>query len=313
MKKLIALMLVLVLVIATFAACSNNESSDSETDLKAKETTIKGEPVTDENAPSVDGDPVTDEDSDDSDAKNDRVDAENVVYDDNGITITVTGFKSGFMGPEVVLSIANTTDSNIFLSTDECIVNGITVGGMGYIDAPAGEVVEDSVSIYDMDLDSAGIEDIGTIIFQSAYILDSDSYETLYHTPFQVTVDPDVEQAIDTTGEVLYNDKGITVIAKVVEDDPHGETVYLLIQNETGKDITVDGMDILVNGTDVDAWLYDIIFADTVRYSDFCLSISSMAELGIDAVETVEFSLMFIDPDTYDMIAETETLTITVD
>ena len=302
MKKLIALMLVLVLVMTMFAACSDAKKSNDDSDDTTK-ATIKGEPVPDKNDPS----------GDNSNSENDSVDMENVVYDDNGLTITVTGYKNGFFGPEVSLSIENTTDSNIALSTDDCIVNGITVGGLGYIKVPAGEVVEDSVSIYDTDMAAAGIEKIGTIVFQNAHIIDADSFDTLYDVPFQVTVNSDVEQAIDTTGEVIFNDKGITVIAKVIEDDPNNENVYLLIKNETGKDITVDGIDIKVNGSDVDAWLYDTIYADTVRYSDFGLSLSTMEELGMDAVETIEFGMMFVYTDSYDLIAETETLTITVD
>ncbi|MBE6924668.1 MAG: hypothetical protein E7466_05485 [Ruminococcaceae bacterium] len=290
MKKLIALALVFVLALAVFAGCGK-EADEGDTTTKA---TVKGEPMTD------DSDKTPDTPAPEATA--------DVVYDDNGITITVLGLEESFWGSEVKVKVANETDKNVCLSTDDCIVNGITVGGMGLVEVPAGETVTDGVCAFAVDLESAGIETVGTISFPNATIMDSDTFETLYATPFAITADESYQQSIDDSGKVLFSDKGITVQSRILKDDPNDEVVYLLIKNKTGKEINVEGVDILVNGKEVESWLYDVVYADTVRYSDFTLS---LADLG-DAVETVEFSLIFIDDD-YNTLAETEKLTITVE
>ncbi len=277
MKKLIAVLLAVTLMAGLLTACSQKEEASKE---PKKEITLD----------------------------------ETVIIDENDIKVTITGLKEGWLGTDLAVTIENNAEANIALSTDDCVINGITIGSFGYISAPAGETTEGTITIYNTELELAGIDTIATISCPNATIVDDDSFDTLCQAPFDLTtsVGADFEQTIDQSGDVIFEGEGITVSTKFVEDDTDGAGVYLLVQNETGMDIIVEGMDITVNSTDVSAWLYDTVYADTVRFCDLGLFTSDLEDKGIEAVEQVAFSLRFYGEDSYDSITETEIITVTI-
>ena len=103
-----------------------------------------------------------------------------------------------------------------------------------------------------------------------------------------------------------------TVIAQVVQEEFYGKTARLLVKNGTGKDIIVEAEHVSVNGYTLDAWLYDTVVADTVRYCHLDLFETGLAENGIDAIESISFQLSFLDAHTYETIARTEQLAVDV-
>jgi hypothetical protein len=277
MKRRIALMLVLTFMMTMFAACADKADKKEEAEA----------------APAL---------------------AETVIFDEGGITVTVTALKDSMLGPELAVEIANESDSNIAFVSWECIINGITVGSSSYIEAPAGETTEGSIWFYESDMEMAGIETIATIDCPDASIIDSDSYATLYKTSFELTTTAgkDFEQSVDDSGDVVYKAQGITVISQTYTDDTYGKSVCLLVRNESGKEIALETMDTVINGKEVAAGFYDTIFQDTVRFCTFDLYTAGLEDNGIDKIETIRFSLRLFDENTFDSIAQSETITLTV-
>ena len=241
--------------------------------------------------------------------------AQQVIYEEQGIRITVKGMEEDTMiGTEIRILVENGTDRNIAFSGDLFVVNGITVPGYLYAQAAAGTRTNDTIELFADVLDSAGISSVGMIRGYDTRIVDTDSFETLAMVPLELTTTHagDGIYFYDESGVELYQERGITVIAQVVQEEFYGKTARLLVKNGTGKDIIVEAEHVSVNGYTLDAWLYDTVVADTVRYCHLDLFETGLAENGIDAIETISFQLTFLDAATYEPLAQSQQLTVNV-
>lgn len=241
--------------------------------------------------------------------------SEQVIYDADGIRITVKGMEEKTMtGTNVKILLENGTDRNVVFSGDLFVVNGVTVPGYLYAEAAAGTKTNDAIEFYTDILNTAGITYIGEIRSKDARIVDTDTYETLVEVPLELTTLHAQEgpYAYDESGVELYNEQGIRVIAQMISEEFYGRTAQLLVKNETGKDVIVEAENISVNGYTVDAWLYDTVVAGTVRFCQLDLFQSGLEENGIDQIETISFRLNFLDESNFNTIAQSDVLTVEV-
>ena len=240
---------------------------------------------------------------------------EQMIYDADGVRITVKGMEENTMtGTQIKVLVENGTDRNLVLSGDLFVVNGVTVPGYLYAEVAAGTRTHDAIELYPDVLKSAGIGQIGTLLGYDTRIVDTDTYEILARVPMELTTAyaQAGEFVPEESGVELYRDREITVIAQMITDEFYGKTARLLVKNETGKDIIVEAENIAVNGYTVDAWLYDTVVADTVRYCHLDLFETGLAENGIDHIETISFRLNFLDAVSFETLARTEVLTVAV-
>lgn len=237
-----------------------------------------------------------------------------VVYDAGGITITVRDLQEDWMGTRINLLVENNTDRNIALSADVFAVNGITVPGYLYAEAAAGMKTNDSIELYADALKTANITRIATVRTGDARIVDSDSFERIAELELDLATDiaPGYQQGIDDSGEVLFEQEGIAVIARVISQELYGQTVELLVKNDTGKDIIVEAENISVNGYTLDAWLYEKVCADTVRFCALDLFSGGLEENGITEIEKVTFRLKVLNARNLDTILKSEQLEVYV-
>ena len=237
-----------------------------------------------------------------------------VVYEEGGVKVTATGIEEGWTGTEVKFLVENTTEKNIVLSGDYAVVNGVTIPVSLYIDVAAGKKTIDTMTIYATHLDMAGIEKIATINVKDARIVDTDTYMKLTDAPFEIvtSVGADYVQEIDESGDVVFEGNGVRIIRKVVTSGIFGEEVLLLVKNDSGKDVTVEAENISVNGFTIDGWMYDIVYADSVRFCALDLYSTSLEENGITEVEEVSFTINLIDSHSYGRIAQSDEIKIVI-
>lgn len=240
---------------------------------------------------------------------------EQVIHDSDGIRITVKGMEENTMaGTRIRVLVENGTDRNIAFSGDLFVVNGVTMPGYLYTEVAAGMKSNDAIELYPDALNAAGIQEIGRIQGYDARIVDTDSYETLEKVPF--TLETAYAQGLkytpDESGVELFRAEDITVIAQVISEEFYGRTARLLVRNDSDEDIIVEAENISVNGYTVDAWLYDVVCEDTVRYCQLDLFETGLAENGIDQIDTITFRLNILDAEDYETIARSELLTVEV-
>lgn len=241
--------------------------------------------------------------------------SEQVIHDSDGIRITVKGMEENTMaGTRIRVLVENGTVHNIAFSGDLFVVNGVTMPGYLYTEVAAGMKSNDAIELYSDALDAAGIVEIGTLQGADARIVDTDTYETLAAVPF--TLETAYAQGLkytpDESGVELFRAEDITVIAQVISEEFYGRTARLLVKNDSDDDIIVEAENISVNGYTVDAWLYDMVCEDTVRYCQLDLFETGLAENGIERIETITFRLNILDAEDYETVARSELLTVEV-
>lgn len=301
MKKLIAMLLVLCLCATMFAGCSvrvGNERPVSGTKPAQNEGTEAPRKDKDQgkNKPAETNPPET------NPSKTGDVSVEEtVLYEANGVRITLKSLDTdGFMGPEFKLLVENDTDQNIMLTDNGLVVNGVTLSGGMYISVAAGKKANDTLEIYNDALETAGIEQIATVMCD-AYIFDSDTYETM--DEFRFTINTSIAdtyvQEIDEHGDVILDQDGITVIAKSLSDSLFGNKVVMLVKNDTGKDIRMSADNVSVNGFMVSAWMYDTVYAGTVCFCELEISGSDLEDNDIEQIDEITFTLEAFDIESY--------------
>ena len=241
--------------------------------------------------------------------------SEQVIHDSDGIRITVKGMEENTMaGTRIRVLVENGTEHNIAFSGDLFVVNGVTMPGYLYTEVAAGMKSNDAIELYSDTLEAAGIVEIGTLQGADARIVDTDTYETLAAVPF--TLETAYAQGLkytpDESGVELFRAEDITVIAQVISEEFYGRTARLLVNNDSDDDIIVEAENISVNGYTVDAWLYDVVCEDTVRYCQLDLFETGLAENGIDRIETITFRLNILDAEDYETVARSDLLTVEV-
>lgn len=303
MKKFLAWVLMLSMVLGLLCGCSDTDSSsDRRSNRKNRD---KDQEIEDR---------VDDDDEDKKDNLKVTIE-ETVVYDENDIKVTVTGLKSTYSGQEFKVKVENNSDKNIAVSGDVFVVNGIMVDGWLYVEAAAGKKANGTLTFFNDSMETAGIEELAVVVATDARVVDTDSYDTLFEMPFtlETSIADEYVQAIDDSGDVIFESEGVTVIAKTVNTDGDlGTTVVLLVKNETGKNIIIESDNVSVNGYTIDAWMYDLLMADTVRFCELIIWSSVLEENEIDEVEEVAFTLSVRYDDSWDTLCESDELTVSV-
>lgn len=304
MKKTIALLLAICTVLTLFAACGSEEKPVTTQSPQASTQEVTSNATTE--APETQT----------PEAKAPEVSIpETVIYDADGIKITATGMENdGDWGKGIKFLVENSTDKNIAFSGDNFVINGITVYGYLYIEVAAGKKANGTLEIDYATLDNAQISEIATIVSYDAYIVDTDSYDTLCTVPFSIesSVSGSYTQAIDETGEVLFDQDGIVVIAQYISDAYYGNMVRMLVKNNTGKDIICEAENVSVNGFTISAWMYNTIYTASVSYCELEIFSDSLEENGIEEVEEITFTLNFIDNSSYSTITTSDELQLFV-
>lgn len=299
MKRYLAGLLLIALLCGLLAGCGGEEKTLS---TQKQDETVMASASEENEAPT------------ERETKPEVTIAETVVYDSEEIKITAVTLEESWLGQNIKLLVENNSGHNIALSGSDMVVNGVVMYGYLYIEVAAGMKAYGMLELYEDSLTTASIEQIAVVAAKDAYIYDTDSFETLTATPFEIvtSLGQDYVQSVDESGEVLFESSGITVTAKVITEEFYGKTILLFVKNTTDKDVIVEAQNISVNGFTVDAWLYDRIYAGTVRFCNLDLYASGLEESGITEIEDVTFAIALIDPNSYNTIAKSEKLQVYV-
>lgn len=109
-------------------------------------------------------------------------DSGDLVYEENGIKIVVKGLQEDpIWGPEIVVYIANGTESNITVQAKDISINGFMVDAVFSSEVVGGKYCIDPITFLSSDLEENEITEIETIEL-SFHIFDSSSWDTIVDT-----------------------------------------------------------------------------------------------------------------------------------
>lgn len=239
--------------------------------------------------------------------------AETVLFDQDGIRVTATGLSTdSLFGPELNLLVENDSAQNIVVQPNYCMVNGYMMDGLLSADVAAGKKANDTLDFLSNALARCGIETI-TDIELDLVVSDGDSWQTLYETGpviLQTSAAGQYTQTYDDSGEEIYNQNGIRVVAKSVNDDLFGMGIKFYLENSTDKAIIVNADNVSVNGYMMTDLFYSDLAPRSHAVDTLTLLGSELEDNHIDTITDAELSLQITDADYYQTIDSTAPITL---
>lgn len=239
---------------------------------------------------------------------------EAVVYEKDGIKITAKEYTTeSIWGDGIKFLIENDTTKNIMVSCKALIVNNYMISDLFATEVAAGKKTNETMHLSSSQLKQAGIDVIG-LIECYFHISDTDTYGTIADSEC-VSIKTSLYNQMDTTaddsGEVLYNNGGIKIIGKYVNDsDFWGSAVLFYIENSSDRNVSIQTENVSINGFTFDAALFSsTVYAGKKAYDKMTLLSSELKENGIDSVNEISLKFKIYDPDTYKDIAKSDEIT----
>lgn len=238
---------------------------------------------------------------------------ETVIYDADGVRITATGLDTdGLMGPELTLRIENGTAQNLVVQPAWCTVNGYMMSDLFSADVAAGKTANESFYFPSTALARCGVDTVAEIGLQLK-IIDGGTYQILTTTEgvtLQTSAAGSYTQTYDDSGEEIYNANGVRVVAQQMTEDLFGQNLCFYVENTSDRAVVVESEDVSVNGYMVSNFFYADVVPGARAVEPLTLLNSELEDNGIETVDTVEFSLKLVDPDSFSTIDQTDPITL---
>jgi len=310
MKKALSLILVLT-VFAGMALGSGTEKKKEET-----KQIVNGE-SSDANESSTansDGAAVaTEEKAETTKASSIPTIEQQVVYNADGITITAVEYTHDdfWNSDEIKFLIENNTQQNITVGVKALIVNGFMVTDLFAADVASGTKKNETMNLLSNELDAAGITSVGEIeIYFRIY--DSDTWKDIAESDrvvIQTSNYSAMDIEADTSGSVLYDEGGIKIIGKYVDESSFwGKSVVLYIENNTDKNVIIQADNLSINGYSLTSLFSSTVYAERKAFDDITLLSSELEENGITSVDEVTLKFEIMD-ENFSTIKKTEAIT----
>lgn len=118
------------------------------------------------------------------------------------------------------------------------------------------------------------------------------------------------ETEVSIEEQVLYDEKDIKITATGMKDGWMGTELTLLIENNSGKEITVQARNANVNGYMVPTTMSADVASGKKANDSLTFETSGLKECGIDTIAKMEFSFHIFDTESWDDIANTDVIKI---
>ena len=222
------------------------------------------------------------------------------IYNANGVVVVANSLEDGLFGPEISLTVENTSDKNITVSSRELSVNGYMFTSSSlYADVAAGKKAKETMTLMSSEMEAAGIDTVAEVAFW-LHIYDSDSFKDIDDSDLitlRTSVADTYVQEVDDSGELIYSDKDIRVVCKgLVDDSLWDGTVVFYIENNRNESVSVRAENVSVNGFMVDEGMWADLRPMTRSVDGmYLLSLEDAEVESLEDVKSIEFTLKIVD------------------
>lgn len=235
---------------------------------------------------------------------------EQVLVDQDGIVVTATEYVTdSIMGDGIKLLLENNSDKDVTVGCNALIVNDYMITDLFSSGIAAGKKSNETLYFSSTELQAAGIENVGKIEIYF-HVYDSSTYDTVFNTEcvtIQTSEFANMDTAPNDAGTELYNQDGIRIVGKTVDEDSFwGTAILLYLENNSGKNVGVSVDDMSINGFMTNPLFSTTIYAGKKSIDDITVFSSDLEANGIKAIEEVELKFHIYDVDSYSTIADSE-------
>ena len=300
MKKIVAVILVMLLAVSLAACGVTVDDIKEPTDVSAGDIASKENDKKDESTTQS--------------VPKDVFIEETVLVDEAGVKIVAKKLETdSFMGPELKLLIENNSGKNLTVQARNESVNGYMITSIFSADVVDGKKANDSMTFSSSELEMCGITTIADIEF-SFHIFTTEDWETYLDTdPISVKTSAaeTYEYTIDDSGDVAYDGNGIKIVVKGLDEDTlFGSSVVVYIENNSSKNVTVQTRDVSVNGFMVDAIFSADVMQGKRTVDTITFMSSSLEENEITEITEVELSFHIFGSEDWNTIVDTDVVKI---
>lgn len=310
-RNVIAIVLCLMLF-AAMALGSGSDNGDgereivsenSDTDGDAQENAEAGEAQSADTAAEENEAPVTIE--------------EQVLLEQDGILVKATEYVvDDIWGDGIKLYIENNSDKTVTISCKALIVNNFMITDLFVSEVSPGNRANEVMNLSNSQLEAAGIESVGQVEIYF-HVYDSTTYDTVFDSEC-VTIQTSEYANMDTTpddgGVELYNEGGIRIVGKTVDEDSFwGSAILLYCENNSGKNVSISAEEMSINGYMMTAYFSSTIYDGKMSMDTITILSSELEENGITSIEEVELRFHIYDADSYSTIADSDYVTFSAE
>jgi len=304
MKKILALLFVIVLCFSAFAACDGSdetkESKENTTEtVGAYDETTADNEITTQNV-TLDNVPVVSE----TPAVEFPAPVNEVVLDNEFCKIEFKGMrKDDILGTVLDVTLLNkTTDKIITFTTEYLTVNGIQREAIFYTDVSAGKTSNKEISFFD---NAEEYIDMYTDVEIAFIAREKDDYsgeplaQVVYnYYPYGKDQAKRYERNVQATDTVIVDNEDITVIAMGIEyDELWGYSVKMYIENKSDKNLVCEVEDASVNSIMTDPYYLYTVGSGKIELNK--MTFYDLIESDIKSIKDIEFTFRVYNADDY--------------
>lgn len=238
---------------------------------------------------------------------------EQVLVEQDGIVVTAMEYVAdSIWGDGVKLLLENNSDKDVTVGCNALIVNDYMISDLFSSTVSAGKKANETLYLSNAQLKAAGIENVGKIEIYF-HIYDSSTYDTIFDTEcvaIQTSEYADMDTTPNDAGTELYNQDGIRIVGKTVDENSFwGTAILLYCENNSGKNVGISVEDMSINGFMTNPLFSTTVYDGKKSLDDITVFSSDLEENGIEAIEKVELKFHIYDADSYSTIADSEPIT----
>ena len=237
---------------------------------------------------------------------------ESVLIDGNGIKITAKEYVSdSIWGDGIKLLIENSSDKNYTVGCDALIVNDYMITDLFASEIAAGKNANEIMYLSSSELKAAGIDSVGKIeMYFHAYDSELNYLFQNEYTEIQTSEYANMDTTPNDTGMDLYNENGIKIVGKTVDENSFwGTAILLYVENTSGKNVGISVDDMSINGFMMSPYFSTTVYDGKKAIDDITVFSSELEENGIESIEDVELKFHIYDADSYSTITDTDPIT----
>ena len=301
-------LLPIVLCLAIFATMALGSGSSDSGETKEIVTTESSAAAAD-SAENQDNEATTDK----AEVAESVTIEEQVLFEQDGIVVTAQEYVTdNIWGDGIKLLLENNSDKTVTVSCKALIVNNYMISDLFVSEVAAGKKANEVMYLSSSALKAAGIESVGQVEIYF-HVYDSNSYDTLFDTDC-VTIQTSAYANMDTTpddaGTELYNDNGVRIVGKTVDENSFwGTSILLYCENNSGKNVGITVEEMSINGFMMNPLFSTSVYDGKMSIDDVTIFSSDLEENGIETIEEVELKFHIYDADSYSTIADSDAIT----
>ncbi|SDB13420.1 hypothetical protein [Butyrivibrio sp. INlla16] len=240
---------------------------------------------------------------------------EQVLFDRGGMKITAISYETdSILGDGIKLLLENDSDKNLTVYSEELIVNGFMISDRFASEVAAGTKANETMYLSSSELKAVGIESIGKV---EVYFLihDSDDWTGVLMHDF-VTIKTSaykhMDKSADDSGFELFNEGGIRIVGKTVDENSFwGTAILLYIENNSRKNVEISIKEMSINGCVIKKYSVTSVYDGKKAFDDIKITPSDLEENGIAAIEEVELRFHIYEAISHNTIKYTDPITFT--